>query len=89
MDKSFEPIIMAAYAELCVSWRMAHVANLVQADDLNAKLGSLESVIKAFDLGNSGQRGSDTPRPTKAIERSGSTFRKAASPKGSETILED
>ena len=70
MDKNFEAVIMGAYAEICVSWRMAHVAKLVKADDLNAKLTSLESVIKTFDLGGSPAAPS-TPKPTpmKATDR--------------------
>jgi hypothetical protein len=79
MDKNFEAVIMNTYAEICVSWRMAHVAKLVKADDLNAKLTSLESVIKTFDLGGSPTGGgSPKPTPVKAGDRGKSGARSGA-----------
>ncbi|MFP6873342.1 MAG: hypothetical protein VCA55_07500 [Verrucomicrobiales bacterium] len=50
MNRNFEPIIIETYAELCIKWRLSHVANRVQAQDFDAQLSSLESVIKAFGL---------------------------------------
>ncbi len=50
MNRNFEAIIIETYAELCIKWRLSHVANRIQAQDFDAQLNSLESVIKAFGL---------------------------------------
>lgn len=89
MNKNFESNVMAVYAELCVHWRIAHVAKLVQADDLDAKLASIESVIKAFDLAAPGQSGGDAPRPKPAAAEPQVRARKASPNRGESVILEE
>jgi len=61
MNRNFEPIIIETYAELCIKWRLSHVANRMQAQDFDAQLSSLESVIKAFGLRTPGIT-ENTPR---------------------------
>ncbi len=50
MNRNFEAIVIETYAELCIKWRLSHVANRIQEQDFDAQLNSLESVIKAFGL---------------------------------------
>ncbi len=76
MNKNFEPVILETYAELCVRWRMAHVEGRVQADDYDAQLKSLESVISAFGLnlpGGGGTRSKDSKGAAQSPQKGSST----------------
>ena len=50
MNQEFEAIVMGNYAELCIMWRIARVKSPGQAQGIDAKLKSLESVIDAFGM---------------------------------------
>ena len=63
MNRNFEAIIIETYAELCIKWRLSHVANRIQAQDFDAQLNSLESVIKAFGLRTPGMAENNQRNP--------------------------
>ena len=69
MSDNFEEIMMATYAELCVTWRMEYIACRSNADQLNLQLSSLEKVFAAFGIGDFDLEAAEEEIPPPTISR--------------------